>query len=318
MTSDKSIKDILSQLNKDYENVATTGDQYPKAEFISSGVYKFDAVTGGGFARGHMTEVHGLEGSGKTTLCVQAIAHAQSLGYTCALVNAERRFDTERAEELGVDLKKLILLHPKYGEQACDIMRDLIDSGEIDLLILDSLPALSSRFEMESTDGGAQPGTQAKMWSTFIRKIIPGFDNKKTAFVVINQMKLNLAINPYAPGAKDFYVFPGGQSQKYHSSNRIEIKKLEKASEFGFKVKFRSVKTSFTKPFMEMETFFDWEKGFSIEADILEMAIDKGIITKDGASYSMDGEKIAHGQKKMRELMEDDNFAEKLKGRLAS
>lgn len=309
------LDELIRKLNKDYGEVATPGNLYPKAEFVSSGIATFDAITGGGFARGHMTEIHALEGAGKTTLCLQAIAHNQKKGMLCALVDAERRLDPDRVEALGVDLSKLILLRPKYGEQACEIMRDIIESGEVDLLVLDSLPALSSKSETQSTDGGGQMANQAKMWAQFLRKIIPGFDNRKTALVVINQMRENLAINPYAPGAKDPYIFPGGKAQKYHASNRVEIKKLEKATEFGFKVRFKSIKTSFTKPFMEINTFFDWEKGFIAEQDLLEEALLKGIITKDGAGYFMDGEKVAHGEKKMRELMDTD-FSEKIKDAL--
>lgn len=299
------MEDLMQKLNKDHGEVATRGDLYPKAEFISSGVYSFDAITGGGFARGHMTEIHALEGAGKTTLALQAIAYNQKQGMLCAFVDAERRLDPDRVEALGVDLSKLILLRPKYGEQACEIMRDIIESGEVDLLVLDSLPALSSKSETESTDGGGQIANHAKMWAQFLRKIIPGFDNRKTALVVVNQMRENMEMNPYKPGAKDPFTFPGGKAQKYHASNRVEIKKMEKATEFGYKAKFKSVKTSFTKPFMEIESFFDWDKGFLQEGDVLDMAIRKGVIDRDGAAYTFAGEKVAHGEKKARVWLEE-------------
>lgn len=297
----------LKKINKDYGNVATSGDDYPKAEFISSGIYKFDAVTGGGFARGHVTEVHGLEGSGKTTLCLQAVAAAQKEKMVVAWVDAEGRLNADRARELGVDLKKITVIRPQYGEQACDIMRDIIVSQEVDLLILDSLPALSSKNEIQATDGSGPVASQARMWASFLRKIIPGNAERKTAFVVINQMRENLIgmQGAYAPGAKDPYTYPGGKAQKYFASNRVEIKKLEKGGELGYKVRIKSVKTSFTKPFLETETFFDWERGFSVDVDILEMAIEKGIITNDKGHYSYKGEKIAFGQKKMRDWMDE-------------
>lgn len=299
-----SLQELYKKLNKDYKDVATPGHMYPSAEFISSGNPKFDSVTGGGFAKGHMTEVHGLEGSGKTTFCIQAIAHAQSQGLIAAFVDGEGRIHPDRCIELGVDMERLMLIRPDYGEQACDIMRDIIESGEVDLLVLDSLPALSSKSEMEATDGGGQIANQAKMWAQFLRRIVPGFKNRKTAFVVINQMRENLMMNPYAPGAKDLFTFPGGKAQKYHASNRVEIKKLEKATETGYKVRFKSVKTSFTKPFMEIDDFFDWGTGFQGETSLLDLAMDKGIITRDGAGYFMAGEKIAHGQNKMKEWLE--------------
>jgi len=316
----ENMDELLKKLNKDYGNVATPGNLYPKADFVPSGIYAFDAITGGGAARGHMTEVHGLEGVGKTTFCVQAIKNAQSLGYSCALVDAERRLNPDRVEYLGVDLSRLLLLRPTYGEQACEIMRDIIESGEIDLLILDSMPALSSKSEQESTEGGGQMSNHAKMWAQFLRKIIPGWekekDKKKTAFIVINQMRENIVTNQYAPGAKDLYVFPGGRSQKYFASNRVEIKKIGKVTDFGFPVRFKSAKTSFMKPFMEVETFFDWEKGFLPHGDLLERFIQGNVLTKDGAGYFLGGEKIAHGEAKMRKLLEDEAFVEKLKAAL--
>lgn len=306
------MSDLLKKLNKDYKEVASYGDTYPKADFISSGIYKFDAVSGGGFARGHCTEIYGAEGAGKSAFSYQAIGYAQSQGMMCALVDAEGRFNPDRAEALGVKIKKLIIIRPDYGEQACEVMRDIIESGEVDLLVLDSLAALSSKSETQSVDGGGQMANQAKMWAQFTRKVVQGFKSRKTALLVINQVRVNIAINQYAPGAKDPYTLPGGKAQAHFASNRVEIKKLEKQSEFGYKVKFKSSKTSFTRPFMEMETFFDWEKGFSIEADILELAIDNGVIVRDGASYSLDGKKIAHGEKKMRALMDDPIFSAKL------
>ena len=304
---------IRDTLNKDYGEIATAGNKYPKAEFISSGNYKFDAVTGGGFARGHMTEIVGEEGTGKTALCLQAIAEAQRNGMVCYFVDAEGRLNRERAEALGVDLAKLTIIIPKYGEQACDAMRDIIESGEVDLLVLDSLPALTSKTKLDKTEGGGPIGSHARMWGEFLTKIIAGFSQRKTAFVVINQVRKNLVglMNPYAPGAKDPYSFPGGTAQKFYASNRVFLKKMEQGTELGYKIKFRTLKSSFTRPFLEAESFFDWEKGFSNETDILELAIDKGIITRDGAGYFFEGEKISHGQKKMRELMQTE-FGEKI------
>lgn len=307
---------LYKKLNKDYSGVATPGHMYPSAEFISSGNPKFDSITGGGFARGHMTELHGLEGCGKTTLAIQSIAYAQSQGLVCAFTDAEGRVNPDRCIELGVDMEKLMLIRPDYGEQACDIMRDIIESGEVDLLVLDSLPALSSKSEMEATDGGGQIANQAKMWAQFLRRIVPGFKNRKTAFVVINQMRENLMMNPYAPGAKDLFTFPGGKAQKYHASNRVEIKKLEKATETGYKVKFKSVKTSFTKPFMEIDDFFDWTTGFQGETSLYDMALDKGVIVRDGASHVFLGEKISHGEKKCREWLEIPENAKRVENAL--
>lgn len=306
------LSELLKQLEKDYAGVSAMGDKYPKADFISSGIYKFDAITGGGLARGHCTEVYGAEGAGKSAFSYQAIAYAQAQGYQCALVDGEGRFNPDRAAALGVSVPKLIVIRPDYGEQACETMRDIIESGVVDLLVLDSLASLSPKNEMESTDGGGQMANQSKMWAQFTRKVIQGFKSRKTAFLVLNQVRVNIVLNPYAMGAKDPYTLPGGKAQAHFASNRVEIKKLEKASEFGYKVRFKSSKTSFTKPFQEMDTFFDWERGFSIDADILEMAIDKGLITRDGAGYFQDGEKIAHGEKKMRLLMDDPLFSAKL------
>lgn len=307
-----SLQELYKKLNKDYKDVATPGHMYPSAEFISSGNPKFDSITGGGFARGHMTEIHALEGAGKTTFCLQSIAHNQKKGLVCAFVDAEGRINPDRCEELGISMEKLMLIRPDYGEQACDIMRDIIESGEVDLLVLDSLPALSSKSEMEATDGGGQMANQAKMWAQFLRRIVPGFKNRKTAFVVINQMRENIAINPYAPGAKDLFIFPGGRAQKYHASNRVEIKKLEKATEEGFKVKYKSIKTSFTKPFMEIEDKFLWATGFEGETSLLDAALESAVITKDGAGYFFQGEKIAHGQNKMKEWLEVIENAKKI------
>jgi hypothetical protein len=129
-------------------------------------------------------------------------------------------------------------------------------------------------------------------------------------------MRENLTMNPYMPGAKDPYTFPGGKAQKYHSSNRVEIKKLEKATEFGYKARFKSVKTSFTKPFMEVDTFFAWDTGFVTDVDLLSAALHKGLITKEGAGYFMDGQKIAHGETKMRELLKEEAFSEKVRAAL--
>lgn len=307
-----SLDNLYKALEKNYKGVATPGHLYPAADFISSGNPKFDSITGGGFARGHMTEIHALEGAGKTTFCLQSIAHNQDKGLVCAFLDAEGRINPDRCMELGIDMEKLMLIRPDYGEQACDIMRDIIESGEVDLLVLDSLPALSSKSEMEATDGGGQVANQAKMWAQFLRRIVPGFKNRKTAFVVINQMRENLIMNPYMPGAKDPFTFPGGKAQKYHASNRVEIKKLEKATETGFKVRFKSIKTSFTKPFMEIDDFFDWDTGFAGETSLYDMALDKGVIIKDGASHTFSGEKIAHGEKKCREWLEVPENAERI------
>lgn len=311
----------IDKLNADYKEIASKGSEYEKAEFIATSIPIFDAVTGGGFARGHMTEVHGLEGSGKTTLCIQGVASAQKQGLTCVWVDGERRFNPERAAELGVQLEDLIIIRPKYGEQATAAMLDILERGKVDLMILDSLPSLAPRSEIEASETSGPIGGQARMWATFIRKMIIPLSESRTAFVVVNQMRANIMANPYGPEAHEPYTYPGGKSQKYHASTRLEVKKGKTYKEGelpkGFYTRFRNVKTSFVQPYLAAETILYWDSGFSTQGDLVEEALEKGIITKKGNSFFFGEEKIAVGQAKLREALKDSVFAEKITNALS-
>lgn len=292
---EKQVKKILDGLNKKYgDNTVVYGDNYnSNLGFISTGSLKLDKICNGGFPRGRITELYGGEHSGKTLRALEAIAKAQKQGLTCAFIDAENRLNKTHAERLGVDFNKLIISQMSVAEDSFKIIKDLIETGFVDLIVLDSLASLCPRAEVEGEIGDALVGVMGRVTGQSVRKINPLLNNTKTALVIINQVRDTM--DKYHPT-----ITPGGKALKFFASLRIEVRsnaggriKDSKGTVIGITTKAKLTKSSISMPFVETDSvalFTDEVYGTDIIQEIIDLALGGGVsgIEKRGAWIYLD------------------------------
>ncbi len=303
----KALDTVLAQIEKNYGKgaIMKLGAQNANQsiEVISSGCISLDMAMGiGGFPRGRIIEIYGPESSGKTTVALHAIAETQKAGGIAAFIDAEHALDPVYAQNLGVDLENLYVSQPDTGEQALDITDTLVRSGAVDLIVIDSVAALTPKAEIEGDMGDSHVGLQARLMSQALRKLT-GISNKsKTCVVFINQLREKVGIMFGNPETTT-----GGKALKFYASIRIDVRKSDALKDssglYGNRTKAKIVKNKLAPPFKQAEFDIIFGHGISQEGCIIDMATELGIVEKSGSWYSYNGQKVAQGREKAREWL---------------
>ena len=252
---------------------------------------------------GRIIEIYGPESSGKTTLTLHIVAEVQKMGGEAAFIDAEHALDPIYAKKLGVDIERLIVSQPDNGEEALEITEKLIRSSAVDLVVVDSVAALVPKAEIEGNMGDSHMALQARLMSQALRKIAGQMNKTNTTVIFINQIREKVGVLYGSPE-----VTPGGRALKFYSSVRIDIRKADKILESGVmvgnKTKVKIVKNKVAAPFKEVMLTMRYGKGLDTEGDIINLAIDFGVVEKAGSWFSYNGERIGQGREKVREYME--------------
>lgn len=280
------------------------------AEAVSTGSLLIDRATGiGGLPRGRVVEIFGPEASGKTTITLHAIAECQKNGGVCAFIDAEHALDPGYARSIGVNLDNLIISQPDYGEQALDIAEMLIRSGAVDLLVIDSVAALVPKHELEGDMGDQHVGLQARLMSQALRKLTPVVHKSKTVLIFINQIRHKIGGMAFASNE----TTTGGNALKFYASLRLDIRRIATLKKddkpFGNRVVVKVVKNKMAPPFRKVELDLIFGEGISKDLELLDLAIQSGVIEQAGAWFAFEGEKIAQGRDNcVKKLKEPDFF----------
>lgn len=303
----KALAVALSQIEKQFGKGSImrmgTNDIANDIQVVSTGSLSLDIALGvGGLPRGRVIEVYGPESSGKTTLTLQVIAEMQKLGGTAAFIDAEHALDSQYAKKIGVDLKELLISQPDNGEQALEIADMLVRSGSIDIVVIDSVAALTPRAEIEGDMGDPQMGLQARLMSQALRKLTANIKRSNTTVIFINQIRMKIGVifgNPETT--------TGGNALKFYASVRLEIRRtgaIKKGEEtIGNETRVKVVKNKVAPPFKQAEFDILYGEGISRESEIIELGVQHKLIDKAGAWYSYNNEKIGQGKDNVREYL---------------
>ncbi|MCD4779387.1 MAG: recombinase RecA [Candidatus Omnitrophica bacterium] len=272
---------------------------------IPTGSLSLDSALGiGGVPRGRVTEIYGPESSGKTTLTLSIICELQKLGGTAAFIDAEHAFDAVYAQKVGVKLEELLISQPDTGEQALEIAETLTRSSAVDLIVIDSVAALTPRAEIEGDMGDSHMGLQARLMSQALRKLTAAINKSKTCVIFINQIRMKIGVMFGSPETTT-----GGRALKFYSSVRIDLRRIEtlkKGDQFiGNRVRAKIVKNKVAPPFKEAEFEIHFSEGICRSADVLDLAIKQDIVQKAGSWFSYEGEKIGQGKENSRRYLVD-------------
>lgn len=276
-------------------------------DVISSGSLAIDKALGiGGYPRGRVIEIYGPESSGKTTVALHAIAEVQKKGEKAAFIDAEHAIDPEYARKLGVNIDELILSQPDYGEQAMSIVEILVKSEAVSLIVVDSVAALVPQAELEGEMLDSQMGLQARMMSKALRKITGYLNKSDCTIIFINQLREKMATMGY--GSPE--TTPGGRALKFYATIRLDVRRVEtlktsNSEYYGNKVNVKVVKNKVAAPFKTATVDILFGEGISKEGEILDLAVENGVIGKSGAWYDYNGERIAQGKENARKYLKE-------------
>jgi len=280
--------------------------QVVDVEAISTGCMSLDAAIGvGGIPRGRIVEIFGPESSGKTTVCLHVIAEAQKAGGLAAFVDTEHALDINYAQRLGVDLNNLLLSQPEFGEQALEIVETLVRSGGVDVVVVDSVAALTPRVEIEGEMGDAQMGSQARLMSQAMRKLNAAIGKSKTTVIFTNQLRSKIGVIYGNPETTT-----GGNALKFYASVRLDIRRKEVLKEgsdiVGNRVRVKVLKNKVAPPFKDTEFDIMYNEGISKVGDMVDVATKHGIINKSGSWYTF-GEERVQGRDALKKLIQEDS-----------
>jgi recombination protein RecA len=305
----KALSAALSQIERQFGkgSVMRMGDVQAARdiEAISTGSLSLDIALGiGGLPRGRIVEIYGPESSGKTTLTLQVIAEAQKAGGTCAFIDAEHALDPGYAEKIGVKVEDLVISQPDTGEQALEITDMLVRSAAVDVVIVDSVAALTPKAEIEGEMGDAHVGLQARLMSQALRKLTANIKRSNVLVIFINQIRMKIGVMFGSPETTT-----GGNALKFYSSVRLDIRRvgaIKKGEEIlGSETKVKVVKNKVAPPFRIAEFDIYYNEGISRESEIINLAVQLGFIEKSGAWYSYQGEKIGQGKDNVRVYLKE-------------
>jgi recombination protein RecA len=299
MERDKALEMALGQIEKQFGkgSVMRMGEAPQMAiESVSTGAMALDLALGvGGLPRGRVIEVYGPESSGKSTLALHVVAEAQRTGGIAAYVDAEHAMDPTYAKAIGVDIDQLLISQPDTGEQALEITDMLVRSGALDVIVIDSVAALTPRAEIEGEMGDAHVGLQARLMSQALRKLTGTLSKSRTIALFINQLREKVGVVYGSPE-----VTPGGRALKFYSSVRLDIRRIESikdgAEVVGSRTRVKVVKNKCAPPFRQAEFDIMYGKGISREGSLLDVGVDLGLVKKSGAWYTYNGEQLGQGR----------------------
>ena len=305
----KALAAALAQIEKQFGKGSIMrledGAVVDEVQVVSTGSLGLDIALGvGGLPRGRVVEIYGPESSGKTTLTLQTIAQMQKLGGTCAFIDAEHALDTTYAQKLGINLHDLLVSQPDTGEQALEIVDALVRSGSVDLIVIDSVAALTPRAEIEGDMGDSLPGLQARLMSQALRKLTATINRTNTLVIFINQIRMKIGVMFGSPETTT-----GGNALKFYASVRLDIRRIGSIKNgdeiIGNETKVKVVKNKIAPPFRE--TTFDilYGEGTSREGEIIDLGVEHKIIDKAGAWYSYSGERIGQGKDNVRNYLKE-------------
>ena len=308
MERDKALEMALGQIEKQFGkgSVMKMGDKASmKIETIPTGALALDLALGvGGLPRGRVVEVFGPESSGKSTLAMHVVAEAQRNGGICAYIDAEHAMDPVYARAIGVDVDELLISQPDTGEQALEICDMLVRSGALDVVVIDSVAALTPRAEIEGEMGDHHVGAQARLMSQALRKLTANLNKTDTICLFINQLREKIGVMFGSPETT-----PGGRALKFYSSVRLDIRRIESIKDgvevVGNRTRVKVVKNKVAPPFRQAEFDIMYGKGISREGSLLDIGVDMGIVKKSGAWYTYEGEQLGQGRENAKQFLID-------------
>ena len=308
MNKDQLLSDALNQIEKEFGTgtVMRLGDASSmEIETISTGSIALDIALGvGGLPKGRVCEIYGPESSGKTTLALHVVAEAQKLGGSCAFIDAEHALDPVYAKAIGCDVENLLVSQPDTGEQALTITNKLIESGAIDVIVVDSVAALTPAKEIEGEMGDSFVGLHARLMSQAMRKIVANLNNSKTILIMINQIREKIGVMFGSPETTT-----GGRALKFYSSVRLDIRLIEtlkaEGEASGNKTRVKVVKNKVAPPFRQAEFEITYGEGISRTGDIVDIGASLGILDKKGAWYAYNGENIGQGRVNTKAFLDE-------------
>ena len=317
----KALAAALAQIEKQFGKGSIMrlgeGEAVEDIQVVSTGSLGLDIALGvGGLPRGRVIEIYGPESSGKTTLTLQVVAQMQKLGGTCAFIDAEHALDVQYAQKLGVNLQELLISQPDTGEQALEIVDSLVRSSAVDLVIIDSVAALTPKAELEGEMGDSLPGLQARLMSQALRKLTATIKKTNCTVIFINQIRMKIGVMFGSPETTT-----GGNALKFYASVRLDIRRtgsIKKGEEvIGSETKVKVAKNKVSPPFKTAEFDILYGEGISREGEIIDMGVQAQVVDKSGAWYAYKGEKIGQGKDNSREfLRENPDIAFEIENRI--
>jgi recombination protein RecA len=305
----KALQAALAQIEKQFGKGSIMrlgeGEVIEDIQVVSTGSLGLDIALGvGGLPRGRVIEIYGPESSGKTTLTLQVIAEMQKQAGTCAFIDAEHALDIQYAQKLGINLQELLISQPDTGEQALEIVDALVRSGSIDLIVIDSVAALTPRAELEGEMGDSLPGLQARLMSQALRKLTATIKKTNTMVIFINQIRMKIGVMFGSPETTT-----GGNALKFYASVRLDIRRIgsiKKGDEvIGSETKVKVVKNKVAPPFKSADFDILYGEGISRQGEIIDLGVGAQVVNKSGAWYAYNGEKIGQGKDNAREFLRE-------------
>ena len=319
-SKEAALQRVIAQIEKQYGQgsiMQMDEHKYARVEGIKTGSISLDIALGGrGVPRGRVTELFGPESSGKTTLALHVIANAQRSGGVAAFIDAEHALDTTWAKRLGVDVSSLLISQPDTGEQALDITEMLIESNSVDIIVIDSVAALTPKAEIEGEMGDSHMGLQARLMSQAMRKLAAVINKSKTALVFINQIRMKIGVMFGNPETTT-----GGTALKFYSSVRIDLRRIttikDATGAVGSRIRARVVKNKIAPPFRDAEFDIMFDSGISYEGDVLDLALGCNVVEKGGAWLNYGNVRLGQGRDNARKfLTENKDLCEEIKNKI--